>query len=652
MKKKSLKKCMALVLMTLFLSVSVFGKTQEPSSKENVDAEGTESFSVNGEEGEEDFDPDKLVDENASLRIAAEEAAPVEMTEGQTSSDGKSAKDEEKSSASEKSAKEDEKTSADKKSAKEDENTEKKDIMVLFTSDIHCGVNEGFGLDGLYEIRESLEKQGYETILVDDGDATQGETIGILSKGEAVIDLMNDLDYDVAIPGNHEYDYGMERFFELVDKAEFPYISCNFTKEGKLVFDSYLIKEVGDVKIGFVGVTTPETISSSTPKYFQNEKGEFIYGFLQDETGEKLYAAVQKAVDDVRAEGADLVYLIAHLGNQQSAHPWNYADVISNTTGIDVVMDGHSHDTDQIVMKNKDGKEVVRSAVGTKLSAIGYSHISAEGEIKETDIWTWNNSQALPSLLGIDNTVSRKIAEKEEEIEKLVGKEIGRTTVDLTIYDPTEKDSKGKPIRMVRRAETNMGDFIADALREQGNTDIGITNGGGVRDIIKKGAITMNDILRVMPFNNDICIVEVTGQQILDALEWGAQDVPKQFGGFLQVSGLSYEIHTYIDSPCIKDKNDMCEKIEGERRVRNVKVGEEALDPEKTYTVCGAVFTLIDKGDGFTMFEGAKVITNSFKIDNQLIVDFINDKGGVVGDEYADLCGDGRIVLIDEEPEN
>ena len=207
-------------------------------------------------------------------------------------------------------------------SAAEEKAEKNGDIYILFTSDVHCGIDKGFGYAGLQQVRDTLEAQGYETILVDDGDAIQGEPIGTLSEGEAIIDLMNDLKYDVAIPGNHEYDYGMPRFLELVEKAEFLYISCNFTYLDELVFEPYIIKEAAGKKIGFVGVTTPLTITASTPVYFQDENGEYVYGFMSDDTGERVYQAVQSAVDAARAEGADYVYVIGHMGNGAEFKPW------------------------------------------------------------------------------------------------------------------------------------------------------------------------------------------------------------------------------------------------------------------------------------------------------------------------------------------
>ena len=520
------------------------------------------------------------------------------------------------------------------------------DIYILFTSDVHCGIDEGFGYAGLAQIRRNLVDQGYTTILVDDGDAIQGESVGMLTTGEAIIDLMNAMKYDVAIPGNHEFDYGMERFLELTEKADFPYISCNFNKEGKLIFKPYTIIEAAGKKIAFVGVTTPDTLVQSTPAYFQDENGNFIYGFMQDETGETLYKAVQDAVDAARAEGADYVYIIGHMGMAGLDNVWDYSGIIANTNGIDVFLDGHSHDTEQVVMKNKDGRNVVRSAVGTKLSCIGYSHISADKGIVETSIWSWPNAQSMPEVLGIKNDMSRKVAETLAELEETMGQVVAKSNVLLTINDPEAKDNSGNPIRMVRRAETNMADLCADAFRIAGKADIGMLGGGGVRANIAKGDITYGDIMKVFPYGNYLTVIEATGQQILDALEWGVQREPDEFGGFLQVSGMTYEIDTTIPSGCKSDANNMQTEIVGERRVKNVKVGGEALDPARTYTVAGPDYVLTGNGDGMTAFNGARVLQNSVKLDVQLLIEYITDTlGGEVGGQYLDLTGEDRIII-------
>ena len=527
---------------------------------------------------------------------------------------------------------------------------ENKGVCVLYTSDVHCGYDQGFGYAGLWQIRNSLEREGYETILVDDGDSIQGEAVGTLTKGEALIKLMNKMKYDIAIPGNHEFDFGMDRFLELAEMAQFPYISCNFRKKGKLVFDPYKIVEAGGMKIAFVGVTTPETLIGSIPTNFTDENGNYLYDFCQDETGEALYNAVQEAVDSARAEGADYVYVMGHLGMEASAEPWTYYDVVSHTHGIDEFLDGHSHDSEQVVMKNKDGHEITRSAVGTKMNCIGYSFIDPEKGITETNIWSWPNETSAMALFRFQNEMSEAVDETNVALAEVLDRVVAKSEVDLTIFDPKETDERGNPIRMVRRAETNMGDLCADAVRVQTGADIALLNAGGIRDIIKKGDVTFGDIIGVHPFNNDITILEVTGQQILDALEWGAKNIPDESGAFFQVSGLSYEVDVSIESGCQADENSMFIGVEGERRVRNVKVGDEDIDPEKTYTVGGNAFNLLQNGDGDTMFNGAKVVNLGVKIDNQLLIDYITeDLGGTIGEEYADPYGQGRIVITDGE---
>ena len=524
------------------------------------------------------------------------------------------------------------------------------DIVILFTSDVHCGIDQGFGYAGLEQIRDGLVAQGNVVILVDDGDNIQGEPIGTMTKGEALVELMNEAGYEIAIPGNHEFDYGMEQFLSLTEKAKFQYISCNFNKDGELVFEPYVIKELGGAKVAFVGVTTPKTLTSSTPKYFQNEKGEFVYGFFQDETGEGVYKAVQKAVDDARADGAEYVIVLGHMGNEEECRPWTYADVIENTTGIDAFLDGHSHDTEQVTMKNKDGEDVIRSACGTKLACVGYCRIAGDGKIT-AGVYKWNNDTSAPELLGITNDMSKAVDKASNALNEKLKEVVATTQVKLTINDPEAVDENGKPIRMVRRAETNLGDLCADAYRAQSGADIAFVNGGGVRVNIEAGDITLNDILKVHPFGNAMCVIEVTGQQILDALEWGARAVPGENGGFLQVSGLTYEIHTYIDTPCKQDENTLFAGIEGERRVQNVLVNGKPIDPKATYTLASHDYMLLNQGDGYSMFGGCKLLQDRVKLDNQVLIDYIVDTlGGTVGEQYDNPYGEGRIVIVEEKP--
>ena len=526
------------------------------------------------------------------------------------------------------------------------------ELVVLFTSDVHCGIDSGFGYAGLAAVRDNLKAQGKHVVLVDNGDSIQGAPIGTMTKGEANIKLMNAVGYDVATIGNHEFDYGMERFHELVAMAEFPYVSCNFVKEGEPVFAPYIIKEFDGVKVAFLGISTPKTITSSAPKYFQDENGNFIYGFCQDETGAALYAAVQTAIDAAKGEGAQYVIGLAHLGNEAECQPWTYADVIANTTGMDALLDGHSHDTNQVEMLNKDGNTVLRSACGTKLEGIGYLTIGTNGAM-ETGIYMWSNDVAAPELFGIENDAATAVKAATDELDVKLKEVVAKTAVDLLIEDPVAVDENGKPIRIIRNAETNLGDLCADAYRAVSGADVAIVNGGGIRKTIKAGDITLNDILLVHPYSNSMCMIEVTGQEILDALEFSVRSMPGEFGGFLQVSGMTFEIHTYIESPVEMDEAKMFVGVKegAPRRIQNVLVGGEPIDPAKAYTLASHNYKIKDLGDGYTHFVDNKIILDEVMVDNQVLMTYITDVlGGVVGEAYADPYGEGRIVAVPEAP--
>ena len=317
--------------------------------------------------------------------------------------------------------------------------------------------------------------------------------------------------------------------------------------------------------------------------------------------------------------------------------------------GLAQIRDSLRANGDDVILVD-DGDDVIRSACGTKLACVGYCRIDAEGKIT-AGVYSWPNKVSAPALLGIDNEMGEAVKAASASLNDMLGDVVASSTVELTISDPVAVDDSGNPIRMVRRAETNLGDLCADAYRIQSSADIAFVNGGGIRVSIQAGDITLGSILKVHPFGNAMCVIEVTGQQILDALEWGARNVPGENGGFLQVSGLSYEIHSYIESSCVTDENTMFAGITGERRVQNVLVGGEPIDPNATYTLASHDYMLLNKGDGYSMFAGAKLLQDRVKLDNQVLIDYITESlGGVIGDEYADPYGQGRIVIVEEQP--
>lgn len=510
------------------------------------------------------------------------------------------------------------------------------DIVILGTSDVHCGIDQNIGYAGLAAYKKAMAEKYNYVALVDAGDAIQGDTIGTLSKGEYLVDIMNEVGYDVVVPGNHEFDYGMDQFLNvIVPKMKATYVSANFVKNGKPVFDTYKMMTYGGKKVAFVGICTPETLVKSTPTYFQDKNGNYIYDFCNDTTGEKLYKAVQDAVDAAKKAGANYVVAVAHLGDDSASAPWTSMDVLAKTSGIDVLLDGHAHSTVVKSVKNKDGKSIQMVATGTKLENIGKIVIAENGAITAEYI---NGDVAKDKDAGVTKFIEG-IKAKYAELEKKV---VAKTAVDLAIAD---KDGN----RLVRSEETNLGDLCADAYRNVLGADIAFVNGGGIRVAIPKGNITYGQVIAVHPFGNMACVVEATGQQILDALEFGARNVGKgENGGFLQVSGLTYTINSLIEPSIQTNEAGEFVKVTGDYRVRDVKVGGVDLDLNKTYTLASHNYMLKSGGDGFVMFKGNKLLQDEVMIDNQVLINYIQKNlNGVVDDQYA--APQGRIKILSTE---
>ena len=524
-----------------------------------------------------------------------------------------------------------------------EEPVEPKGVVVLYANDVHCGVDDKIGYAGVAAYKKAYEKAGYEVLLVDCGDAVQGATIGTLSQGGYIVEIMNELGYVASTVGNHEFDYGMDRFFELTDLADYDYVSANFVdKDGNRVLDAYTVVEAAGHKIAFVGVSTPETFTSSSPAYFQDENGNFIYGFCEGNDGADFYAAVQTAVDDARNDGADLVVVLSHLGTNAESAPYTSSDLIVNTNGIDVVLDGHSHSVwEGERVKNKDGEEVILSSTGTKLANLGSLTI-VDGE-EGVELETKLHDEALFQ----DEEMEAFVAGIKAQYAELAQTVVARSDVDLTIVDPTATDADGKPIRIIRSQETNLGDLCADAYRAMSGADIAFVNGGGIRTSIPAGDITYEQIISVHPFGNALCVVEATGQEILDALEMGVRNLPSENGGFLQVSGISFEIDMSVESTVETNDKGLFVKVSGARRVKNVMVGDAPIDPAATYTLASHNYMLKESGDGINMFADNVLLQDSVLIDNQVLIKYITEHlNGVVGEEYSEPYGQGRITIV------
>lgn len=512
-----------------------------------------------------------------------------------------------------------------------------KSITILYTNDAHCAVDGAIGYSGLAAYKKDLIAKGNEVLLVDCGDAVQGAPIGSFTEGKSIIDIMNYVGYDAMAIGNHEFDYGADRLAELAEQAKFPLLSLNFVnlKDNSPVYQPYIIKEIAGKQVALLGISTPRTITSSTPTYFMDNNRNFIYGFMQDDTGEALWAAVQATVDAARAEGADYVVALAHLGIDASTEPYISSNMIENTTGIDVVLDGHSHSVlPNELVKNKDGTDVLLSSTGTQLSSFGVLTIDGEGHAKTK----------LVSYCPLrDSDTTAFIQTCQSEYESVLNTVVANLPNDLIVKDPKTGE------RIIRVAETNLGDLCADAYRAAGDAEIGLSNGGGIRTNMEAGDVTFGEILAVFPFGNMLCKINATGQQVLDALEFGTKSLPAEFGGFLQVSGLTYEIHTYVPSSVTMDKDGMFTGVSGEYRVKNVMVGGEPLDLNKTYTLVSHNYMIKNCGDGYTMFVDCELLLDEFIIDNMALSNYITEQFATHAADYADPYGADRIIIKDKK---
>ncbi|WP_409969375.1 DUF3089 domain-containing protein [Bengtsoniella intestinalis] len=516
--------------------------------------------------------------------------------------------------------------------------TQEAPIVILHTNDTHCDIENDHGFAGVASYKALMETEGNYVTLVDAGDFVQGDAIGALTDGEAIIEIMNQVGYDIVTLGNHEFDYQVPQMFYLMEQLESDVVSCNFvdTATGASVFDPYVIYSYGDVDVAYVGITTPETFTKATPSYFMDENGDFIYGFCQGNNGQDLYDTVQTAIDEALADGADYVIGIAHLGIEETAAPWRSTDVIANTTGMDVLIDGHSHtEAAGEEVANLDGDMVLMSQTGEKFNNIGKITITDDGITAEL--------VSVEDYTEKDATVQTVIDDINADFETLLNSVVATSDVALIATD------LATGAEIVRSQETNLGDLVADAYRTVLDADVAIINGGGIRADIAAGDITYADIIAVNPWGNNATSVRVTGQVLLDTLELGAISAPEVNPAFMQVSGMTYTIDTTIPSSVVTDDKGSFLRVDGDYRVTDVMIGGQPLDLEAYYTVGSHDYMLLSFGDGMTMFEGAEVVKDRVMVDNELLIAYVEDMlGGVVGDAYAHPNGQGRITILTE----
>ena len=550
---------------------------------------------------------------------------------------------------------------------------DKADVTILYTNDVHTYIDNKSPKPtyaAIAALKKSIEDTGRDVLLVDAGDHIQGTAYGSMDDGATIIELMNEAGYDLATPGNHEFDYGMARAKAVIQEADFPYVSCNWVdlRTGFNVLPSVKFFFVGGRKIAFVGVTTPETFTKSTPAYFMNDaQTKYIYDILGGEDGQKLYDAVQKAIDKAEFWGADTIIGLGHLGVDPSSSPWTSEEVIAHTHGFTAFIDGHSH----TVMANKQvtdasGKAVTLTQTGSYFKNIGKMTVGADGTI---------TTELIDTYEGLDAAVAATASNWISAVDDMLGEEIAVGDTKFYINDP----ATGK--RRIRSGETNLGDFVADGIYtyfneiEELHCDVAIMNGGGIRTDVEAGPWSFKTCKTVSPFGNVACLMSVTGQQIQDALEFGARFAGaegKENGGFLQVAGARYTIHTGTPNTVQTNEKNVWTGSAATPRVSNVEIYDKTtgtyqpLDPNATYALAGMNYTLRNLGDGFAMFDGATLIKDYVSEDYLVMSSYAAMFGGVDANglphlasanspladypgyllNYEDPYGAGRIQMI------
>lgn len=554
-----------------------------------------------------------------------------------------------------------------------------KSVSIIYTNDSHTYIHNvseddegneilGNSFANVAAYTNEQRDAGKNVILVDAGDHSQGTAYGGMDEGASIIEIMNAAGYELATLGNHEFDYGMFKTFENMEKAEFPYISCNFynVEDGSLVLPACMIVEWNDVSVAFVGISTPESYTKAAPAYFQDEKGEFIYGFYAGDDGQDLYDSVQLAIDSVR-DSADYVIGLGHLGIDPSSEPYRSTDVIANTVGLDAFIDGHSHHTvEQDIVKNKEGNPVVLTQTGSDLACFGEMTISEEGEI---------TCRLISDYDKIDENVQLLEDEWCNSVNEILGEQIAVTDDDFYINNPDNPEE-----RLIRRMETNLGDFCADAsyyylnMKEELPCDATIINGGGIRTDVAAGPLSYLSAKGISPFGNVICLVELTGQQILDALEMGARNVgvtdpetglDAESGNFLHVAGMKYDIDSSIESTIsLSEEGTFLEGPSGDYKVSNVQIynretGEyEDMDVSKTYRIGGINYALRNSGDGLSMLADSVLVKDFVTEDYLCLAEYMSAFAGVDADGYPHISTENspltayKNYLIDYENPN
>lgn len=487
-----------------------------------------------------------------------------------------------------------------------------KSIVIIYDNDVHCGINGYARMAGL---RDAVSDTAW-TALVSSGDYLQGGTAGAISKGQYIADIMKVMNYDAVTLGNHEFDYNVADVKRLLTSANLPVTCSNFfeTATGKLVYAPYIMKDYGGKKVAFVGAVTTTTLYTEAFAFY-DENNQVKYNLCEKD----VYAKIQEAVDAARQAGATYVVVLSHLGEAKNELNCDSYGLVASTRGIDAVLDGHTHSSIECAyVSNLDGKQIPVSQTGTKFENVGKMVINSLGQI---------STQLVPLKdIVVENARVREVTDSINGLMEIVTKRpVCQNDYVINILDADQR-------QQVRYAETNSGDLVTDAYISMTSADVAITNGGGIRAGLEPGALTYGDIVGMLPYDNYLNVVEITGKKLQEVLEACCRFTPEENGDFPQVSGMKYTI-------------DMTKTS----RVQDLMILDKAtgqyvpVDENRKYTLATIDYCVIGGGLQGVLKDSRIVKENVCRYNDALVTYIVETLGGKIPEQYAKP--QGRITI-------
>lgn len=490
-----------------------------------------------------------------------------------------------------------------------------KSIVILYENDAHCNIDGYAKLRGLRDAIVAADTS--YVAIVSAGDYLQGDLAGAISNGQYIVDVMKLVGYDAITLGNHEFDYGVPHMQKLLPQIGTDIVCANLYKTGATtpMYQPYVIKQYGNKRIAFVGVTTPESMTDKAYAFYHTDGSQ-----LYDLRTKDCFSLVQQAADKARREGADYVVVLSHLGEEDSFTGVNSHKLVQSTRGIDVVLDGHTHSVIQCdPVANLDNVPVPTTQTGTKFNNVGKLWISPEGKLVTTLV-------AMEDIPYTNDDITATTDNIKELIKKETSEKMATSDFDLPAMDGSTW--------LVRHQETAIGNLLTDAFRTIFDSQIGLVNGGAVRSDINKGDISYGDVIAVQPYDNNMCILEVTGEELMTMLTKSTANCPKDDGSFPQVSGMKFTIHTgshTVTDVMIQDKG---------------KDTYSPLDLNATYSLCTTDYCY-NRGGMYKTLANCKLVSMEPSLSRDALSDYLKDiLKGVVPDRYKNV--EGRITIVND----